>query len=72
MQVVYVKNFNGTEGNKLQNVLLKNIDGRSIAQRNLNHCTGLYLQGKKSFKDYYKECFDLSQLVIITWCFCRN
>ena len=33
MGIVNVKNFIKTEANRLQNMLLENIDGRSITQR---------------------------------------
>ena len=33
MRVVNVKNFLRAEANKRQNILLENIDGRSIAQQ---------------------------------------
>ena len=53
MWVVNVKNFIRTEANKLQNILLENIVGRSIcAENNLNNPIQLKLQIKKNQKTF--------------------
>ena len=72
MQVVYVKIFIETEGNKLQDTLLESIDGRTIAQRIIKIILfGYSCRGKRVFKQsifhlYYEDFFNLSQRAIIT------
>ena len=66
MRVINVKNFIRTEANELQNILLENIDGRSIAQRIIEVIPFSYSCWEKEFSK--NLCFGFIIGISLTFC----